>query len=173
MRNEKIKENCLSRLCYLLLLTSCFLLLTSLSACGRRGDPVAITPPALEVAGNETIAAKESAGSGESAAVKKEKAEIPEITLTAPNAPAGLVALYTGKSIILTWDEIRGQEIRSYNIYRSIGTADDYELVGDTGMPAFTDKKVERKNRYFYRVTAVGPLESSPSTEINILTEVP
>ncbi len=167
MRSQKIKENRLSRSYYLLLLISYFLILTSLSACGRRGDPVAITPPAIEVAGNEAIAERESA------AVKKEKAEKAEIILTAPDAPAGLVALYTEKSIILTWDEIRGQEIRSYNIYRSKGTADDYELIGDTGIPAFTDKKVERKTRYFYRVTAVGPLESSPSMEIYILTEVP
>lgn len=163
MRSQKIKGNCLFRSYYLLLFISYFLILTSLSACGRRGDPVAITPPANE----EAIAERESA------ALKEEKAERAEIILTVPNAPAGLVALYTGESIILTWDEIRGQEVRSYNIYRSIGTADDYELVGDMGMPAFTDKKVERKTRYFYRVTAVGPLESSPSKEINILTEVP
>ncbi len=169
MRSEKIKESSLSRLCCFLLLTSYFLFFISLSACGRRGDPVAIIPPAHEVTGNTAIAD----GNEEGAAVKKENAEREEITIIAPNAPEGLVALYTEKSIILTWDEIRGQEIRTYNIYRSQGTADNYELIGDARMPAFTDKEIERKTRYYYRITAVGPLESSPSTEINILTEVP
>lgn len=173
MRNEKIKENCLSRLLYLLLLISFFLVLVSLSACGRRGDPIAITPPAHEVVKKEPTAGKENERSVESTEVKKEETETEEITLTTPTAPAGLVALYTEKSIILTWDEIRGQGIRGYNIYRSKWTADEYELVGDSAIPAFTDKKVERKTRYFYRVTAVGPLESGPSKEIDILTEVP
>ena len=173
MRNEKIKENCLSRLLYFSLLISCFLFLVSLSACGRRGDPVAVLPRDSDVVKRESISLKVKEVSGESTEVKKEETGTEEIELITPTAPAGLVALYTEKSIILTWDEIRSERIRSYNIYRSEKTADAYELVGDSTIPAFTDKNVERKTRYFYRVTAVGPLESGPSKEIDILTEVP
>jgi hypothetical protein len=46
-------------------------------------------------------------------------------------------------------------------------------MAGDSVSPVFTDRDVKQGMRYFYRVTAVGGLESLPSEEINILAEVP
>ena len=176
MRSETIKENWMLRLFYLLLLISYFSLLISLTACGRRGDPAAISPYDNKIDEKDIAAEKKSAGNSESAVIHNKKTEddrIDEddkIELTIPDPPAGLAALYTQKDIILVWDEIRWQGVKTYNIYRSGG--DDYRLVGDSIIPAFIDSNVKRDTRYFYRVTAVGVLESRPSKEISILTEV-
>jgi predicted small lipoprotein YifL len=148
----------------------CFVLLISITACGRRGDPVAVLPYEKEVVEKETDEVKGDQRSSKSPAVHKEVTETGETELTVPDSPAGLSALYTQKGIILVWDEVHGREIRFYRIYRSSG--DEYRLVGDSIAPVFHDSDVKPGMRYFYRVTAVGGLEGLPSEEIDILTEV-
>ncbi|MBL7032388.1 MAG: fibronectin type III domain-containing protein [Nitrospira sp.] len=146
-----------------LIITSCFLFVFSFTACGRRGDPVPIAPY------DENIV-KEDA--------KKDQARLPVEEGTAnrkssavmPDAPTGLMALYTQKYIILTWDDNMGRDVKRYNIYRSSG--DGYIFVGDTAAPAFTDREVEPDTEYYYKVTAVEILESQPSKEIVIVTEI-
>lgn len=87
-----------------------------------------------------------------------------------PDAPAGLMALYTQKAVVLIWDEVKGQDVRQYKVYRSSGNG--YVFVGDTAAPAFTDRDVMPDTKYYYQVTAVGKLESRQSKEIVIVTEV-
>ena len=87
-----------------------------------------------------------------------------------PDAPAGLMGMYTQEAVILTWDEVRGMDVSLYKVYRSSG--DGYGFIGDTAVPAFTDHEVEPNTKYYYKVTALGVLESPASKEIVIATEV-
>jgi hypothetical protein len=135
----------------------------SFAACGRRGDPVPISP-------YENIVQ-------EDADVEKDQDRIPveeevsrESGALMPDAPVGLMALYTQTAVVLIWDDVKGQEVKRYNIYRSSG--DGYVFVGDTAAAAFTDRKVKPDTKYYYKVTSVGILESQPSKEIVIVTEV-
>ena len=168
MRNEK--KNWIRRFFYLLLLISYFILLTSLTACGRRGDPVAVLPHEEKAAVEDLKTGKENIEVPVSAEAEKNKIEEDKVEFAVPDPPAGLDVLYTQKSIILTWDEIVGQGVRFYKIYRSKG--DGFILVGENMTPVFTDRDVEQNVRYFYRITAFGVSESLPSKEIGILTEV-
>lgn len=150
-----------------LLITSYFLLLTLLvAACGRRGDPILIAPP------EETSVKKDSGvdiTSVKGIGLKEEdKAVEGEVNVVPLEPPTGLIALYTLRSIVLTWDEVINRNIKGYNVYRSSG--DDYSLIGKTVTPAFTDKKVEPNKKYYYRITAVGVSESPISKEIEVLT---
>jgi len=129
-----------------LLLISCFLLLTFIVACGRRGDPVAITPYKIGTDSKKV-----------------------EPVVTKPDAPAGLAAIYTRQSIVLTWDEIHGQEIKFYRIYRSEGK--DFAVIAETVTSVFNDKNIEPSKKYYYKVSAVGNQESLLSEEIGIITK--
>ena len=170
MRSEKIKENWMLRLFYLLLLISYFSLLISLTACGRRGDPVAVMPSEREIISDDMDEGKEDQRNSGSPVMHEEIIETAEAELTVPDSPVGLAALYTQNGVILVWDEVVSRGVMLYRIYRSVG--DDYRLVGDSVSPVFTDRDVKQGMRYYYRVTAVGGFESLPSKEVNILTEV-
>lgn len=99
----------------------------------------------------------------------KAKSERPKIS--PPAAPTELMAVYTQKSIVLTWDEIPERESVSYVIYRSTGLR--FDPVGETVTPAFTDKDIEPSLKYYYRVTAIiKNTEGPPSEEISIVTEI-
>ena len=87
-----------------------------------------------------------------------------------PDAPADLMLLYTQKAVVLIWDEVKDKAVRRYNVYRSSGA--EYVFIGDTAAPAFTDREVEPDTKYYYKVTSVGVLESRPSKEIVIVTEI-
>ncbi|MBI5055158.1 MAG: hypothetical protein HZB61_00885 [Nitrospirae bacterium] len=147
---------------HLLLLTSCFLLLTSLIACGRRGDPVPIEPQ-IEKAVEE----KSDERQGEKT-IQKTVQE--PVTTKALSAPTGLMGVYTQQGIVLTWDDMERQDVKLYRIYRSTGG--DFAVAGETVTPAFTDKNAGPDKRYIYKVTAVGAAEGPPSKEIKISTEI-
>lgn len=146
----------------LLLLTTCYLLL-ALFACGRRGDPIPIVPIKEPV----TTGAQER-DNLPSPDIKNEGV-LEEKGIIIPPSPTGLVALWTGKAIVLTWDEIIDNGIKGYNIYRSSDS--DFKLIGKTITPAFTDRDVMPGKRYLYRVTAIAAEEGLPSKEIEIMTE--
>jgi hypothetical protein len=103
--------------------------------------------------------------------VKGIKPEPEEVVVTSPGAPTGLIAVFTRKNIVLTWDETHGQEIKFYRIYRSEGK--DFIAIGESVTPAFTDKGIEPSKKYYYRVTAVGETEGDPSKEIEVVTGAP
>jgi hypothetical protein len=128
-------------------------------------------PSEREIISDDMDKGREDQKNSESPVMHKEIIKTAETELTVPDSPAGLAALYTQNGVILVWDEADSRGVKLYRIYRSSG--DDYRLVGDSVSPVFTDRDVKQGMRYFYRVTAVGGLESLPSDEINILTEVP
>ena len=147
---------------YFLLLTSYVLLFTSLTSCGRRGDPVPISPideTIIKDAGREVNAGEESSIS-----------ESTDTEITQPDIPTGITALFTGKIVIITWDDISDQGIKLYRVYRS--SDDEFILIGDTAAPAFTDVQIKLNTEYHYRVTAVGHSESGTSEEIKIITRL-
>jgi len=147
----------MKRIC--LLFTFHFLLLTLVVSCGRRGEPVPIM-------GREVPPAKAPSRAEEGLTGRPISPEERPV----PGPPTGLMGLYTGGGVVLTWDEITGQEIRFYNVYRSSGSG--FELIGDSITPAFIDRDVEPDRRYLYRVTAVADTEGPPSRVIEILTRV-
>lgn len=141
-----------------LLISFIFLTLIFISGCGRKGDPIPIIPP-------QEKAAEKSSGSVP--AVNKIESELPKGVQPAP--PTGLTAVYTGSSIIITWDEIMGQGVKAYYIYRSSGG--EYTLIAKTEIPAFTDKNVEQNKKFYYKVSAVADSEGRLSKEIDVLTK--
>jgi len=151
-----------------LLLTSHFLLLTSLTGCGRRGDP--LLPSYEEKAVQEDKGLDKEQKNEDAGAAPEQKAPASEETpVVVPDAPTGVAALHTGKSIVLVWKEVLKQGVTSYRIYRSSGQG--YALAGETVSPAFTDRDIEQDKKYFYKITAVGQSESIPSEEITVVTE--
>jgi hypothetical protein len=149
----------------LLIITSCLLFVFSFASCGRRGDPVPIAPYDENIVEQDADVEKDmELLPGEGGKADRESSK------PMPDVPVGLMALYTQKAIILTWDEIKGQGVKRYKVYRSSGGG--FEFVGDTAAPAFTDRDVEPDTKYYYKVTAVGILESRLSKEIVIVTEV-
>ncbi len=88
-----------------------------------------------------------------------------------PAAPKGVVTVYTGESIVITWDEIRSERIRFYRIYRSEDKK-DFTAVGQSVTPVFTDKNIKPSKKYYYRITAVGEAdaEGPPSKAIEVTT---
>lgn len=161
---QKLDKRMPSVSCFLIV-TLCSLLVFSFAACGRRGDPVPITPYDENVVQEDTdITTVLDSVPVEGAGADREDAEL------MPDPPSGLMGLYTQTAVVLTWDEGNGQEIKRYKVYRSTG--EGYFFIGDTAAPAFTDHEVTPDTTYYYKVTAVGVLESGPSKEIVIVTEV-
>jgi len=159
-------EKIIKQLLICLLLAAYCLLLPA--SCGRRGDPVLIEP------GKEkTVKSGKRGGSqhkdqqetSEDLTVNEQKT----IQVNTPEAPVGLIGIYTRTSIVITWNEIRGNNIK-YKIYRSTGSG--YAAVGETVTPAFTDMDVEPDKKYYYKVSAIGLNEGPLSKEIEIITEV-
>jgi hypothetical protein len=87
-----------------------------------------------------------------------------------PVAPEGVIAVFTQKSIVITWDEVKERNVRYYRIYRSENG--DFYPVGESVTPAFTDRTAMPSKKYSYRVTAVADEEGPPSQEIQIETKI-
>ena len=158
---EKALDYKTGKLCLFLLLLSCFLFVISFSACGRRGDPMlpsydAETPDQQEEETGEPV-------------IKSAPSDVKETEHVLPAAPAGLFAVFTGKSIVLSWEDVLNQGVKMYNVYRSSGEA--YDFIGHTVAPAFTDRDIKQGMKYYYKITAVGQSESPLSAEIVVLTE--
>ncbi len=90
-----------------------------------------------------------------------------ETAVTPSNAPTGVVVVYTGESIVITWDEIHGEKIKFYRIYRSEDKK-DFVAIGQSATPAFTDKNVQPSKKYYYRVTAVSEADAEGPTSKEI-----
>jgi hypothetical protein len=144
-----------------LIIACCLLSFFSFTACGRRGDPVPVAP-------YKSVVGEGLKETGQSRIEEETEEHEPRVVM--PDAPKGLMVLYTRKAVVITWDEIVGQDVRMYRVYRSLG--DEHVFIGDTAAPAFTDRDVKSGTEYHYKVTAVGILESEPSEEIVIVTEV-
>lgn len=92
-----------------------------------------------------------------------------DVVVERPDAPSGLVGVFTGKTVVLTWSEVTGQGVKSYRVYRVEN--DGYEKAGETVVSVFIDEDIKMKYNYRYKVTAVGKTESDFSNEIEIITE--
>jgi len=92
-----------------------------------------------------------------------------EIAVDKPDAPSGLDGTFTGNTVVLTWDEVKEQGVRSYRVYRIENNG--YEKAGETVVPVFIDEDIKKNSSYRYKVTAVGKTESDFSKEIDIITE--
>ncbi len=151
----------------MMVLASAVVILMSIVSCGRRGDPLLVSPV------NEIIY-EESTDEGREMDAHHDMTEEvladQEVQIdSAPDAPSGLIAVYTGGSIVITWDELIGQGVRKYRVFRI--EKDTYTVVGESITPAFTDKSIERDKTYRYRISAVGSSEGPASEEIRIITE--
>lgn len=149
-----------------LALTILLIVIISLTACGRRADP--FLPSDVEedsTEQKEKIIIKERTKPDD---IEDKKRPADEGLTEVPDAPEGLTALYTGKVVILTWNEDIDQRLSHYNIYRSTG--EGFKLIGDAFAPAFADGDIKKNTTYYYRVTAVGLSESDHSDETEIIT---
>jgi predicted small lipoprotein YifL len=138
------------------------LMLLSTVSCGRRGDPFLPTP--------DKISREKGAAVSEDKKQEGEEVKVNgNVWPDKPVAPSGLVGVFTGSSVVISWAEIKGQGVKSYNVYRSDGG--EYKKVGETIIPAFIDENIRMKSSYRYRVSAVGKSESEFSKEVEIKTE--
>jgi hypothetical protein len=150
-----------------LLFSLCFMSVTLLISCGRRGDPVVVAPGNAIIAGD--VEEKTGAVMPEQHNGSYEEADSAEPVLSTPGQPTGLTALYTGESIILVWNDLADQDITSYKIYRSSG--EGYILIGEVVTPAFTDRDCDKNRTCRYKVTAVRGEEGPASEEISVVTK--
>jgi len=145
------------------------LLLASITACGRRGDPVLVPSYDEKTITEEKDKKKESEKEPAESLTKGEALGKEEPEVVTPDAPSEVAAVYTGKSIVLVWNEVLKQGVTSYRVYRSAG--ESYVLAGETVSPAFTDRDIQKNKKYLYKITAVGRTESHPSEEITVETK--
>ena len=138
------------------------LLLLSVISCGRRGDPFLPSPHDVAEEG-EGIVIKERDRADDLSKETK------DVEMVKPDAPSGLVGIFTGKTVVLTWGEVEGQGVESYRVYRIEN--DGYEKLGETVVPAFIDEQIKMKARYRYKIISVGKTDSDFSNEIEIVTE--
>jgi hypothetical protein len=85
-----------------------------------------------------------------------------------PQPPAGLTVLASPSSIELTWDQNPESDLAGYRIYRA-APGGDFQRIGETtGIPAFSDQKVEAGKKYRYAVSAFdrGGNESARSAPV-------
>jgi predicted small lipoprotein YifL len=166
-KNKTIYYGINDFLCFILLASS-FILLFSLAACGRRADPVLLPSHDEETVSEDSPEQKEEEAEEETL-IEEDIKEKERTEVSRPDAPAGLKALYTGRTIILAWEDVVKQGVTLYRIYRSSGN--EYILAGETVTSAFTDRDIKKDIKYYYQVTAVGTSESLRSEEIMVSTE--
>ena len=160
MKWRPLHSGMFRRTFYFILLASSFLLFISFTACGRRGDPVAVVPYE-----HRTVVSEKAEEESSNAGVGKTEAdEAPSV----PDAPGGLKAVYTGTAVVLTWDEVSGKGTMVYTVYRS--EERDFTALGTTQTPAFSDRTVTKGKTYYYRVSAMIDTEGEMSEGLKIST---
>jgi fibronectin type 3 domain-containing protein len=88
-----------------------------------------------------------------------------------PPVPSGIEALSQDGAVRLSWED--SSEAVVYNVYRdtsSMSGVSGTPVNGDTpiAQTTYRDESVENGTRYYYRVTAVGEVESEPSAEVSV-----
>lgn len=72
-------------------------------------------------------------------------------------APAGLVAVATEDSVLLTWDDSDRPDARGYHVYRGSSESEELQRITDevVSSASFTDTDVSPGTEYVYAVTVV------------------
>jgi len=72
-----------------------------------------------------------------------------------PAIPNGFEAVAGPTGIKLRWEPSADADVSHYNVYRSLESEGEYELIGTTANNAFIDTEVEFGTNYYYKVSAV------------------
>ncbi len=91
-----------------------------------------------------------------------------------PNAPQGLTAVFTGRSVQLIWKPALAPDIAGYNVYRQIqGQSPERLNQGLLRTPVFSDSSIVEGRQYTYWVTTVNLVhhESLPSQKVTLKTK--
>ncbi|MFL6451573.1 MAG: fibronectin type III domain-containing protein [Bryobacteraceae bacterium] len=87
-----------------------------------------------------------------------------------PSVPAGVTALAGPESVELTWSRSPEADLKSYRIYRALGSGPLGPVGEPTNLPTFSDRKVEHGKTYRYAVSAIdvknNESEKSPVVEV-------
>ncbi|MCQ9205401.1 MAG: hypothetical protein NG737_03720, partial [Omnitrophica bacterium] len=98
------------------------------------------------------------------------------IGVLALDSPQNLVGYPGDGRVILQWDEVTGDNMAGYNIYRSQTQAGPYSKINSGLITAnsYTDNTVSNGTQYYYVVTAVDiySLESEYSNEVSTIPQV-
>ena len=130
-------------------------------SCGRRGDPFLPSPHDISDSEDNIIIKERDQAEDLSKGTTG-------VAVERPDAPSGLIAVFTGKAVVLSWNLNEGQGALTYMIYRDDGNG--YAKAGETVVPAFIDEEIKMKSIYRYKITAKGKSESEFSMDIEILT---
>ncbi|SHJ81849.1 RHS repeat-associated core domain-containing protein [Hathewaya proteolytica DSM 3090] len=75
---------------------------------------------------------------------------------TAPSQPKGLKTNHNSGYILLEWDEGKEEDLKGYNVYRSISENGVYEIIAENvPMIAYRDRNTEPGTNYYYKIAAV------------------
>jgi len=72
--------------------------------------------------------------------------------LTTPARVKGLKSTKGKKKVNLKWSGVSGAT--GYHVYRSKSQASGFKKIKTVGSPKYTDQKVKRRARYYYKVRA-------------------
>jgi hypothetical protein len=89
-----------------------------------------------------------------------------------PAAPAGVTAIIGASSVELAWESNSEPDLKSYRIYRSIAGAAP-EIVGEVGVPAYSDKKLQAGRKHSYTITAVDKHNNESAKSAAVDVEIP
>ncbi len=103
---------------------------------------------------------------------------ISALPITIPTAPVSIkLTLKENNVISLSWNppiSNNGSEIIRYNIYKSVGTDNNFELIAYSNVLDYTDANVQAGNTYSYKISAVnGKGEGYLSSEQSITIPSP
>ncbi|MGR6543666.1 S8 family serine peptidase [Paenibacillus tundrae] len=106
---------------------------------------------------------------------------IDDFSVQAPDdiAPAAPSALSATKDMLgnvtLSWTGPEDEDLKSYVVYRSSSSGEDYEAIGDTTATTFIDTATVTDTTYYYTVAALdySGNESDKSNEASVTVEVP
>jgi hypothetical protein len=86
----------------------------------------------------------------------------------APPAPRGLVAVPSGKGVLLSWSEAEAKDRKAYRVYRGDSVA-GLTLLAEVPGPSYTDETAPAGEKLFYAVTAI---DSAPQLNESPLSEI-
>jgi len=86
-----------------------------------------------------------------------------------PDIPTGLTAIAGDASALLAWNPSNGAT--HYNVKRSTDVAGPFVVVSGPNVPSFNDTGLTNGVRYYYVVSADGPLGESGNS--NVVSVVP